>query len=415
MKQIDIQLDDSTLGEITQVGHLTHNQSKTGDTVRFDYSQTWLDGAEPITSFALDQELILARGAHYASAGANQLSGIFLDCSPDCWGKMLMDRREAIEAREEKRSIKALRSWDYLVGVNDESRMGALRLYDAAAEKYVDTRNRSAPPITELRTLEEAARIVESGDDENVDKWLKQLIDPGASLGGARPKASFRDTDGSLWLAKFPASDDRRDVGLWEYLTQQLSLQAGINMPPARALKLSTHGHTFAVQRFDRTRHSRRLYASAMTRLARIDSNGASYLDIVQAIENDGTSTHIKQQLVQLFRRVLFNIIMGNRDDHLRNHGFLREGNGWMLSPAFDVNPNPEKSEHVLSIDGNDASPDSALLMETAAHYRLTSDAANTVAEEVRNAVRDWDKKAKTLGLRNSEIMLMQSVINPER
>ena len=415
MNLVEVWLDDESLGGTTLVGHLTRSTSKTGDTVRFDYSEGWLKDAGPIASFELDHELGLASGPLYAYAGADQLSGIFVDCSPDRWGKMLMDRREAIEAREQKRRVRTLRSWDFLLGVNDESRMGALRLSDAASGHYVDSSSLSAPPITELRSLEAAADRVERGDDEHVAKWIKQLIAPGASLGGARPKASFRDTDGTLWLAKFPALEDRRDVGHWEYLTFQLSLAAGIDMPQARVQKLSSRGHTFAVQRFDRTPTSRRTYTSAMTRLARNESEGASYLDIVEAIESGGSSTQIDLQLEQLFRRVLFNILIGNRDDHLRNHGFLREGNGWALSPAFDVNPNPDKGEHVLTIDGSDTSPDSSLLMATAAFYRLKPNAANEIELKVRNAVRGWQEKAKALRLRNDEIELMRDVIDAER
>lgn len=415
MNQVEVWLDDEALGGTALVGYLTRSTSKTGDTVRFDYSDSWLQDDGPIVSFELDHELDLSGGSRYAHAGADQLTGIFLDCSPDRWGKMLMERREAIEAREHKRKVRALRSWDFLLGVNDESRMGALRLKDATAGGYVDSRNLSAPPITELRTLEVAADMVERGDDEQIAKWIKQLIAPGASLGGARPKASFRDVDGTLWLAKFPAREDRRDIGRWEYLTYQLSLAAGIDMPPARVLKLSNRGHTFAVQRFDRTPTSRRLYTSAMTRLARNESEGASYLDLVAAIESGGSSTRIDPQLEQLFRRVLFNILIGNRDDHLRNHGFLREGNGWTLSPAFDVNPNPDKGEHVLMIDGSDTSPDSNLLMATAEFYRLKPKAANQIERQVRSAVRGWEEQAKALRLRNDEIALMQDVIDPER
>ena len=360
-----------------------------------------------------NHDLPLVDGALFAHTGADQLSGIFQDCSPDRWGKILMERREAIEAREEQRPLRLLRSWDFLLGVSDESRMGALRVRDPASGDYVDARNRTSPPITELRELEAAADRVERGDD--VDPWIRQLIAPGASLGGARPKASFRDTDGSLWLAKFPAMDDRRDVGHWEYLTWQLSRDAGIEMPLARALKLSGRGHTFTVQRFDRTATSRRLYSSAMTRLAREDSDGASYLDLVEAIESAGSSTKIGDQLVQLFRRVLFNILIGNRDDHLRNHGFLRHGNGWVLSPAFDVNPNPDKDAHVLSIDGSDASPDTSLLLATAGFYRLAPKAAQTIEREVRNAVRGWESRADALSLRKAEIELMRQVIDAER
>ncbi|MEO9214534.1 MAG: HipA domain-containing protein [Rhodanobacter sp.] len=415
MNDVEVWLDDDSLGPPVRVGQLTRNSSKTGDTVRFDYVSEWLQQAAPYASFALDHELPLASGALYAHAGADQLSGCFQDCSPDRWGKLLMERREAIEAREAQRPVRMLRSWDFLLGVNDESRMGALRLRDLVSGDHVDARHLSAPPITALRELEAAAERVERGDDAQVDPWIRQLIAPGASLGGARPKASFRDTDGSLWLAKFPSMDDRRDVGLWEYLTWQLSRDAGIAMPPARTLKLSGRGHTFAVQRFDRTPSSRRLYSSAMTRLARNDSDGASYLDLVEVIENEGSSTQIGAQLAQLFRRVLFNIVIGNRDDHLRNHGFLRDGNGWVLSPAFDVNPNPDKGAHVLSIDGDDASPDAGLLLATAEFYRLTPKAAQGIEREVRDVLRGWEPRAKALGLRKAEIEVMRQVIDAER
>ncbi len=415
MNELEVWLDDASLGAATLVGHLHRNTSKTGDTLRFDYAQAWLENSGEVTAFALDHELGLVASAHYASTGADQLSGIFLDCSPDRWGKMLMERREVTEARAQKRKVNSLRSWDFLVGVHDESRMGALRLKDPASGQFVDSRSLSAPPFTDLRALEAAAAMLERGDDQHVSKWIKLLIAPGASLGGARPKASFRDSDGSLWLAKFPALEDRRDVGLWEYLAAELSRAAGIAMPPTRVLALSGRGHTFAVQRFDRTPDSRRLYCSAMTRLARAESEGASYLDIVEAIENSGASSQIEVQLEQLFRRVLFNILIGNRDDHLRNHGFLRAGNGWTLSPAFDVNPNPDKGTHVLSVDGADTSADCALLFATAAFYRLKASAVNAIALEVRNAVRGWDQKAKALGLARSEIELMRSVIDADR
>jgi serine/threonine-protein kinase HipA len=178
---------------------------------------------------------------------------------------------------------------------------------------------------------------------------------------------------------------------------------------------LSGRGHTFAVQRFDRTPGSRRLYSSAMTRLARGDSDGASYLDIVEVIEREGSSTRIADQLAQLFRRVLFNILIGNRDDHLRNHGFLRDGNGWVLSPAFDVNPNADRGVHVLSIDGSDASPDASLLLASAEFYRLRPGAAKAIARQVRDVVRGWEPRAKALGLRKGEIALMRQVIDAER
>lgn len=411
-------MEDDSLGGRALVGHLTRSSSKTGEAVSFEYSPQWLDGQDPIAGFQLDPQLYLAGGQIYARAGADRLSGSFVDCSPDRWGKLLMDRREAIEAREQDRRVRNLREWDYLVGVNDESRMGALRLWDNEEQVYRDARGLSSPPITDLRELEAAAEAVERGDPADtalMRKWLMQLIAPGASLGGARPKASFRDVDGSLWLAKFPSTEDRRNVGLWELLAYQLSLDAGIVMPPAKVLRLSGRGHTYAVTRFDRMAGSRRAYASAMTLLDATESEGFSYLDLVLVIEREGASTTIAADLEQLFRRVMFNILIGNRDDHLRNHGFLRQGNGWRLSPAFDVNPNPDKHDHVLAIDESDTSPDTALLLSSADYYRLGKRVADEIAEQIRAVVRGWEKRAETLGLRGHEVDVMRGVIDPER
>jgi serine/threonine-protein kinase HipA len=412
MSTVEVWLDDDSLGPPARVGLLNRTPGRSGDSVRFDYSPEWL--ADP-AAFELDHDLPLAGGAHYAPGGADHLTAAFQDCSPDRWGKMLMERREAIDARAQDRRIRNLRAWDFLLGVHDAARMGALRLKDPGADRFLAFHGLPAPPLTDLRDLENAADKVEQGGDEHVSQWILQLIAPGASLGGARPKAGFRDVDGSLWLAKFPSREDRRDVGLWEYLAHQLSVKAGIDMPPARVLKLSERGHTFAVRRFDRSENSRRHFASAMTRLAREDSEGAGYLDLVEAIETSGSSNSIGAQLEQLFRRALFNVLIGNRDDHLRNHGFLRQGNGWVLSPAFDVNPNPDKSEHVLTLDGDDASPNSALLLGTRDFYRLGDARSAHIEREVRDAVRDWEVHAIRLGLRRVEIEFMRGTIDPDR
>ncbi|KAF1690755.1 type II toxin-antitoxin system HipA family toxin [Pseudoxanthomonas koreensis] len=418
MNPLDIWVDDETLGGQALVGRLQRAASRTGEAISFEYDPQWLANAGPVTAFPLDHELQLGTGARYARAGAAALSGAFVDCSPDRWGKRLMDRREAIEAREQGRAVRNLRAWDYLVGVNDESRMGALRFVDPHTLRYVDDRALSAPPFTGLRRLEAIAAQVERGDDDTSDQmaaWVRQLVAPGASLGGARPKASFRDQDGQLWLAKFPSADDRIDVGLWEFLTHQLSLEAGIEMPRARLMRLSDRGHTYAVQRFDRTATSRRAFCSAMTQLDVTESEGSSYLDIVLAIESGGTSTQIARDLEQLFRRVLFNILIGNRDDHLRNHGFLRTGDGWQLSPAFDVNPDPDKDYHVLAINEADPSPDSGLLLATAAYYRIPKKETSAIARQVRDAVRGWDTRARALGASGNDIARMQAIIDPER
>ena len=218
-----------------------------------------------------------------------------------------------------------------------------------------------------------------------------------------------RGSDGSA------SPEDRHGVGLWEFLTHQSSLAAGIAMPAAKLLKLSNRGHTYAVRRFDRTPSSRRAYSSAMTGLDVTQSAGTRYLDIVQVIENSGTSNNIAADLEQLFRRALFNILVGNRDDHLRNHGFLRQRDGWKLSPAFDVNPNPDKDHHVLAINEADPSPDYGLLLATSDYYRLEKKRAHTVVEQVRSAIRGWEDRALALGAGGSEIALMRAVIDAER
>ncbi|MEN1958302.1 HipA domain-containing protein [Luteimonas sp. MJ204] len=414
--QVEVWLDDAVLGGAALVGHLARRPSRTGDTIHFQYVADWIERSGPIRSFDLDPQLPRHQGTLIARSGAGDLVGAFLDCSPDRWGKRLMDRREVIIAREEGRRARALRAWDYLLGVNDESRMGALRFREEGG-RYLDDHGLSAPPMADLRELEAIAVRVERGDVDDSDydiRWIKQLVAPGASLGGARPKASVRDPDGALWLAKFPSSDDRHDVGLWEFVCHHLARAAGISMPAARPLVLSGLGTTYAVQRFDRG-PGRRAYASAFTLLDADHSEGVSYVELAHAIENQGVPAAIEEDLSQLFRRVAFNVLVGNRDDHLRNHGFLREPDGWRLSPAFDVNPNPDKDAHVLAIGLDDPSPDTRLLLGTHDYYRLSKAAADGIISEVRAALSGWQGTARRCGAHAAEIAGMEAVIDPTR
>ncbi|WP_137190664.1 type II toxin-antitoxin system HipA family toxin [Stenotrophomonas rhizophila] len=415
---VEVWMDDATLGGTARVGTLTRRPSRGGDTIDFQYAPAWLDRAAEVKPFQLDPQLPLHPGLHRARTGAGELTGAFADCSPDRWGRKLMDRREVMAAREHQRKARVLRAWDYLIGVNDESRMGALRL-GLDDGRFLDAHGLSAPPMTELRELEAIAHRVELGEEAKNDqelKWIKQLIAPGASLGGARPKASARDVDGTLWLAKFPSAEDRHDVGNLEWLTHQLSRAAGIRMPDAKPMHLSRLGTTFAVQRFDRPASGgRRAYASAFTVLDVDDSENSSYLDIAHAIENVGVPAAIKDDLHQLFRRVAFNVLIGNRDDHLRNHGFLREPNGWRLSPAFDVNPNPDKDVHVLCINADDPSPDTRLLIGTHDYYRLSRHAAQEILDEVRAVVRGWKTVATRIGTGVQDNAVMDAVVDADR
>lgn len=414
----EVWLDAPALCEPVHLGWISKRASRSGDVVGFAYTDLWLSGAMGIAPFALDHELPLVEGWQYARRDTSNVTAAFQDSSPDRWGRVLMDRREATRARVEGRSVKGLRAWDYLLGVDDFSRMGALRFRDPDTDTWLADGFPSAPPITDLRKLESVAAKVDAGvalsRDEEA-RWLMQLVAPGASLGGARPKASYQDADGTLWLAKFPGREDTHDVGLWEYITHTIALRAGVDMPEASLLDLSSRGHTFAVKRFDRSAGDRCHFASAHTLLAAEQSEDHSYLDLAHLIEDMGTQGRITQELEQLFRRVLFNVLMANRDDHLRNHGFIRTASGWSLSPAYDINPNTASDAHVLALDAGDPSPTTAHVLQTAAYYQLSAERADEIALEVRRAVGEWEMVARRQGARRDEIDRMRAVIDPQR
>jgi len=232
------------------------------------------------------------------------------------------------------------------------------------------------------------------------------LVAPGASLGGARPKANFTEADGSLWIGKFPAKDDDRDVGAWEYVVHVLAKKAGIDVPEAKLVRLNNDFHTFCVQRFDRAQGTRRFYASAMTLLRKDQSEGTSYLDLAQFIRAQGDAQHADADLEQLFRRVAFNVAVGNRDDHLRNHGFVLGATGWRLAPAFDVNPNLDKAEHVLNIDDRDNRPSLATVHSTWGFYDITEGRAKDIVDEVAKVVDDWRRLARKQSISGADIEL---------
>lgn len=402
------------------VGHIGRERPRGADILSFEYDNRWLSHPG---RFALDQVLHLRAGRQYMGDGSDTgaVAPALQDCSPDRWGSVLMRRREQLVAREQGRATRLLRPWDFLLGVADSGRMGALRLRDPQSGRWLDDSDCGAPPMTRLAGLEAVARAVDAGRDLNSEEeaWLRALVAPGTSLGGARPKASFIDGEGALWLAKFPGADDAHDVGRWEYITWLLAGKAGVVMPPAQLLVLSDRGATFAVQRFDRDAHQGRVhYASAMTLLNVNQSEGYGYEYLAGVIEENGRAGAgglIDQDLEQLFRRVVFNILVGNRDDHLRNHGFLRQADGWRLSPAFDVNPNPHKDVHVLGIADEDTTPDTTLALATCRTYRLTRLRAEQIAGQVRHALADWESLARANGARGHEIALMRTVIDPSR
>ncbi|MFZ6774388.1 type II toxin-antitoxin system HipA family toxin [Undibacterium sp. SXout7W] len=406
-KLANVWLDDVRFGDPLYIGNLIIPEHS--DTpAAFSYSQAWLTEAN---AFAIDPYLPLVAGPQYPVKGT--LAGIFRDTAPDRWGRVLIERREALLAIRESRANRTLFDLDFLLAVQDVSRMGGLRFQDEQ-EEFISSGEFAVPPVSKLRELQAlAARIQDVGIESlpEYEQWLAMLMAPGTSLGGARPKASFEDTDGSLWIAKFPAQDDRYDIGKWEYLAHRLARNSGIAVPNSRLEQLGGQYHTFCVNRFDRVGHRRRMYASAMTMTGKQDGEPSSYLDIAQVITDQGARGHVDFDLAELFRRLMFNVAIGNRDDHLRNHGFLREESGWRLAPAFDMNPNPAKREHALDL-GAKSTPDTALDAAISTHefYRLTDSEAALILDEVLGAVHVWRNEAKQLHFSTAEIRRMESV-----
>jgi serine/threonine-protein kinase HipA len=264
----------------------------------------------------------------------------------------------------------------------------------------------SAPPIANIAELQEIAFELtrkKTTDFGQLKEWLKVLVAPGSSLGGARPKANLIAEDGSLWIAKFPSADDDYDVALWEKLLQELAQQCGISVPSASLIKAGDGFHTFMVKRFDRNGLDRKFFASAMTLLHHKETDDASYLELAEFLATYGDVDHIALDLEELFTRIVFNIATANRDDHLRNHGFIRSQAGWRLCPAFDMNPSFRKEEHVLSFDLYNRSPNLDIAVSTAAYYQIDSDRAEKIVRNVCTVVSSWKVHARRLGLSAQE------------
>ena len=400
-------LDAGDLGPRRPVG-LLRRRPGPRSVVGYEYVRSWLEASD---RFPLEPSLPLVPGEQFTRGGG--LPGIFADAAPDRWGRRLIERREAANARRESRRPRNLDDWDFLVGVADATRMGALRLGVEREGPFLDDQAPAVPPLTRLRTLESAARRLDDPEGAPLDDPdIALLIAPGSSLGGARPKATYLDPDGTLWIAKFPSRQDRWDVGGWEHLIAQLAREAGVMVTDSRALPLSAMGTTYATRRFDRDGDRRRLFVSAMTMIGKTDGDEASYLEVAQVIANHVEPGAVAADLAQMFRRLVFNIMVGNRDDHLRNHGFLRAPGGWRLAPAFDVNPSPETAEHTLAIDDRSHEPSLQLALATRSFYRLSAQEAAGIVEEVRAAVSGWEAKARGASLPIAEIELMRVAIN---
>lgn len=404
--------DDFSTDQPVLMGSLYVNVIKGGESYSFEYDKGWLKKTGLILT--LDPELMPYSGRQYPT-GKN-IFGLFADASPDRWGRVLMNKRERILAEKEGRKPSKLYDSDYLLGVYDETRMGGIRFKVNSEGPFLsDDKETAAPPWATLRTLEEASRNFENDETGLTEKWLNQLIKPGSSLGGARPKATVVDTKDQLWIAKFPSKNDENDTGAWEIVAHDLAALCGLNVPEAKLEKFSPLGSTFLIKRFDRLGSKRVHFASAMTLLGKKDgasaADGSSYLDIAAFIKSYGAQP--KKDLIELWKRIVFNMAVTNTDDHLRNHAFILTDKGWILSPLYDVNPVPYGDELSLNVDEDDNSISIDLAVQTAVKFGISKSDAEAVAEDILQIVRDnWERTAARYALTRRQIEEMRPAFN---
>ena len=388
------------------MGELGYESLRGSDSYSFRFNEEWL---RKQGSLFISADLNNYPGMQYTLPGRD-IFGCFSDALPDRWGRLLLLRREQILACEEQRLVRRLTSFDYLTGIDDFSRMGALRFKLSPDGDYINTADAlRIPPLTDIKALVAASHEVERSEEKNTlpeKRWIQQLVNPGSSLGGARPKAGVLDNDGRLCVAKFPSRNDDYDVALWEHLCHLLARKAGITVADTSVLSVGERHHVFLSRRFDRKDDgSRRHFASAMTLLGLTDgcnaATGNGYLDIVDFILQH--CCDVEWNLRQLYRRVAFNIAVGNSDDHFRNHGFLLTSRGWTLAPAYDMNPTLNTSQSLL-INRNSNTSDLALLLESSDEYMISRDEARLIVHEVLSAVAKWQTTARRLKIPQREI-----------
>ena len=411
MKKIEVWADWYFLEEPQKVGVLTASISRGREIFSFEYEKSWLLGGH---SFQLDPQLQLYEGNFHVTEGIENF-GAFLDSSPDRWGRTLMQRREALLAKEEKRPVKTLMPSDYLLGVYDQTRMGALR-FKIDGPFLDDHKNIPTPPWTSIRELEQASLFLESDGSEEAPGFstqLKLLFAPGSPLGGARPKANVLDPSGHLWIAKFPSRDDLKDVGGWEAVVYELAKKCGITVTETRAQKFANKYHTFLAKRFDRLSNGKRVhFSSAMTLLQYKDGDnhqaGVSYLELADFISSNGAPSKVNRDLEELWKRIVFSIAVSNSDDHLRNHGFLLSEEGWELSPAYDINPNEMADGLSLNISWDSNAQDFDLAKSIAQDFRVSPAKADEIVDKVKAEVCTWGKVAEGYGISRSERQRME-------
>lgn len=408
MKRLYVFADFDWLEAPMLVGTLSYESLRGNDSYGFAFDNDWL---HKYGGLFISADINNYPGTQYTLPGKD-IFGCFADALPDRWGRTLLNRREQFEAMEEHRPVRRLSSFDYLVGIDDYSRMGGFRFKESLDGQFICVeRNLSIPPLASIGELMYASQEIEKSEDENIlpeKKWLQQLVQPGTSLGGARPKAGVVGEHNVLYIAKFPSRKDDYDVGLWEHLCHLLAKKAGVQAAETSVIRVGDGYHTLLSRRFDRSCEGKRIhFASAMSLLGLTDGcnagTGNGYLDIVDFMLQN--CCDVEANLHELYRRVAFNVCVGNSDDHFRNHGFLLTTRGWTLAPAYDINPtNSEYQSILITTSSNKA--DLNLLIDAAEDYMIKRSDAESIINEVVEAVKSWKDLAKKLRIPEREMAL---------
>ncbi|MCI6160731.1 MAG: type II toxin-antitoxin system HipA family toxin [Prevotellaceae bacterium] len=412
MRTLFIYADFDWLVEPLLVGELGYESLRGSDSYSFKYDNNWL---RQYGGLFLSADINNYPGQQYTQPDKD-IFGCFSDALPDRWGRLLLNRLEQILAIEEKRPVRKQSSFDYLMGIDDVSRMGGFRFKESQDGEFINCeKSLCILPLTDIRVLVAACMEIEKSEELNQlpeKKWLLQLVHSGTSLGGARPKTGVMNDEGCLCVAKFPSRNDDYDVGLWEHHSHLLAKETGVIAAETGVIEIGEKYHALLSKRFDRTADGRRKhFASAMTLLGLTDGcdakTGNGYLDIVDFILQN--CCDVEDNLRQLYRRVAFNIAIGNSDDHFRNHGFLLTPKGWTLSPAYDMNPTLNEYQALL-INSATNQADLNVLLDSSEEYMIGKDEAGRIIDEVKAGVKHWRSIAARLSMAKREMDVFEQV-----
>lgn len=387
------------------IGQLKYENLRGGDVYSFEYANDWLQKHPDIL---LSKDLMPYTGIQYNQTGKG-IFGCFADALPDRWGKKLIELRTNQILKSNGQSKRRLSDWDYLKGVEDVLRMGAFRFKDSLSGKFLNTADTyQIPPVLSLNELLEASKEIEKSDskhEEPEERWIERLFQPGSSVGGARPKACVTDKE-ILYIAKFPSIKDEINISKWEFFAHQMAKECGINTAQTKLVSTNSEHDILLSKRFDRTNEGKRVHmASSLTLLGLTDGAGAQtgngYLDIVDFIVTHGSN--VEKSLEELYRRVAFNICIGNTDDHFRNHSFLLTKKGWELAPAYDMNPTLNRHQALLIDEQNNESK-LDVLYEAHQSYMLDEHTAWGIIKDVTRNMRYWEATALRSGLSRKEL-----------